>query len=119
MRDHALLSFLCNSGARIQEALDLCPEAIRFDTPSCVRRLGKGRKERICPLRPETVVLLKKLLERQPRAPNERMFVNRYGEPLSASGVPQPRQRCEPSNGTSAVMEAGCEPARLARQALK
>ena len=87
MRDHALLSFLYNSGARIQEALELCPKAIRFDSPSCVRLTGKGRKERICPLWPETVLLLKKLLERQPRAPDQRLFVNRYGEPLSASGV--------------------------------
>jgi site-specific recombinase XerD len=87
MRDHALLSFLYNSGARIQEALDLCPDAVRFDSPSCVRLTGKGRKERICPLWPETVILLQKLLERQPRAPNQRLFVNRYGEPLSASGV--------------------------------
>ena len=87
MRDHALLSFLYNSGARIQEALDLCPEAIRFEAPHCVRLHGKGRKERICPLWPETVTLLKKLLERQPRAPNQRLFVNRYGEPLGASGV--------------------------------
>lgn len=87
MRDHALLSFLYNSGARIQEALDLCSHAIRFDSPSCVRLTGKGRKERICPLWPETVILLKKLLERQPRAPDQRLFVNRYGEPLSASGV--------------------------------
>jgi site-specific recombinase XerD len=87
MRDHALLSFLYNSGARIQEALDLCTEAIRFESPSCVRLHGKGRKERICPLWPETVMLLNKLLERQPRAPTERVFVNRYGEPLGASGV--------------------------------
>jgi len=87
MRDHALLSFLYNSGARIQEVLDLCPDAIRFDSPSCVRLIGKGRKERMCPLWPETVMLLKKLLERQPRAPDQRLFVNRYGEPLSASGV--------------------------------
>ncbi len=87
MRDHALLSFLYNSGARIQEALDLCPDAIRFESPSCVRLIGKGRKERICPLWPETVMLLKKLLERQPRGPDQRLFVNRYGEPLSASGV--------------------------------
>jgi site-specific recombinase XerD len=87
MRDHALLSFLYNSGARIQEALDLCSEAIRLEAPSCVRLHGKGRKERICPLWPETVMLLKKLLERQPRASNERVFVNRYGEPLGASGV--------------------------------
>lgn len=87
LRDHALLSFLYNSGARIQEALDLCPQAIRFEAPSCVRLYGKGRKERICPLWPETVALIKALLERQPRASNEPVFVNRYGKPLSASGV--------------------------------
>jgi site-specific recombinase XerD len=87
MRDHALLSFLYNSGARIQEVLDLCPKAIRFEAPNFVRLQGKGRKERICPLWPETVVLLRKLLERQPRAPDELLFVNRYGEPLGASGV--------------------------------
>lgn len=61
--------------------------AIRFESPNCVRLTGKGRKERICPLWPETVMLLKKLPERQPRAPDQRLFVNRYGEPLSASGV--------------------------------
>lgn len=87
LRDHALLSFLYNSGARIQEALDLTPEAIRFEAPNCVRLYGKGRKERICPLWPETVQLLKTLLERQPCAANEQMFVNRYGEPLGASGA--------------------------------
>lgn len=86
-RDHTLLSFLYNTGARIQEALDVCPAAIRFDTPLCVRLLGKGRKERICPLWPETVALLKALLKRQPRADDEALFVNRYGAPLSASGV--------------------------------
>ena len=32
-------------------------------------------------------MLLKALLERRPRAPNEPVFVNRYGKPLSASGV--------------------------------
>ena len=87
MRDHALLSLLYNSGARIQEALDLCPGSIRFEAPYFVRLRGKGRKERVCPLWPETVTLLKKLLERRPRASDERIFVNRYGKPLGASGV--------------------------------
>ena len=86
-RDYALLSFLYNTGARIQEALDLCPKAIRLEAPACVRLYGKGRKERLCPLWPETASLLKSLLQRQPRAENERLFVNRYGEPLGASGV--------------------------------
>jgi site-specific recombinase XerD len=86
-RDHALLSFLYNTGARIQEALDVCPRAIRFDSPACVRLYGKGRKERICPLWPETVSLLRSLLKRQPRTDDEPLFVNRYGAPLGASGV--------------------------------
>ena len=87
MRDYALLSFLYNSGARIQEALDLCPDVIRFESRGCVRLTGKGRKERICPLWPETMtLLLKKLLERQPQARDQRLFVNRYGELFSASG---------------------------------
>lgn len=86
-RDHALLSFLYNTGARIQEALDLCPQAIRFDSPTSVRLYGKGRKERISPLWPETVALLRSLLERMPRPENAPLFINRYGNPLSASGV--------------------------------
>ena len=86
-RDHALLAFLYNTGARIQEALDVCPRAIRFESPAQVELLGKGRKSRICPLWPETVDVLKALLRRQPRANDEPIFVNRYGEPLGAAGV--------------------------------
>jgi len=86
-RDHALLAFLYNTGARIQEALDVCPRAIRFDSPSQVELLGKGRKSRICPLWPETVDVLKALLKRQPRLDDEPIFVNRYGQPLGAAGV--------------------------------
>lgn len=86
-RDHVLLAFLFNSGARIQEALDLTPQALRLESPFHVRLLGKGRKERICPLWPETVELLKAFLKRKPRRQDERIFVNRYGNPLGASGV--------------------------------
>jgi len=86
-RDHALLAFLYNTGARIQEALDVCPQVIRFESPAQVELLGKGRKSRICPLWPETVNVLKALLKRQPRADNEPIFVNRYGQPLGAVGV--------------------------------
>jgi site-specific recombinase XerD len=86
-RDYALLAFLYNTGARIQEALDVTPEAIRFQSPAQVRVLGKCRKERICPLWPETVDLLKALLKRKPRANNEPIFINRYGHPLGAAGV--------------------------------
>lgn len=86
-RDHALFAFLYNTGARIQEALDVCPRAIRLESPAQVELLGKGRKSRICPLWPETVEVLKALLKRQPRADDAPIFVNRYGQPLGAAGV--------------------------------
>jgi site-specific recombinase XerD len=86
-RDHVLLAFLYNTGARIQEALDLSVQALRLESPFQVRLFGKGRKERICPLWPETVELLKALLKRKPRREDEPIFVNRYGNPLKASGV--------------------------------
>ena len=85
-RDHALLALLYNTGARIQEALDLCPRAVRLESPGQVRLMGKGRKERLCPIWPETADLLAALLQRQPRRPDEQIFVNRYGHPLGASG---------------------------------
>jgi site-specific recombinase XerD len=86
-RDHALIALLYNTGARIQEALDLCPRSIRFRSPAQVTLFGKGRKERVCPLWPETVDLITALLKRQPRLDDEPIFVNRYGEPLGAAGV--------------------------------
>ena len=86
-RDHALLGFLYNTGARIQEALSLCPSNIRLTAPAQVKLYGKGRKERICPLWPETAALLAALLKRQPRPDPEPLFVNRYGRPLGAAGV--------------------------------
>jgi len=101
-RDHALLSFLYNTGARIQEALNVCPQAIRLDPPACVRLFGKGRKERVCPLWPETVSLLRALLKRQPRADSEPIFVNRYGNPLGASGARFKLATCVKAAATTA-----------------
>lgn len=86
-RDHVLLAVLYNTGARIQEALNISPRALRLQSPYHVRLFGKGRKERICPLWPETAELLKALLKKHSRGEDESIFVNRYGDPLGAAGV--------------------------------
>jgi site-specific recombinase XerD len=86
-RDHALLGFLYNTGARIQEALNVQPQAIRLDPPAHVELLGKGRKSRICPLWPETVDLIRALLARCPCERGQPIFRNCYGDPISAAGV--------------------------------
>jgi site-specific recombinase XerD len=85
-RDHALMSLLYNTGARIQEALDLRPQDIHLKSPAHVRLMDKGRKERISPIWPETADLITALIRRQPRKPDEPIFVNRYRAPLTASG---------------------------------
>ncbi len=54
--------------------------------PAHVRLLGKGQKERISPIWPETAELLTSLIERNGIRPDERLFINRYGAPLTASG---------------------------------
>src|SRR5439155_1675813 len=86
-RDHTLLALLYNSGARISEALRLCRRDIRLDAPPQIRLYGKGRKERICPLWPETANLLVAFLRHNAAGPEEPIFRNRYGEPLGAAGA--------------------------------
>ena len=86
-RDHVLLAVLYNTGARIAEALNLSSRAIRLESPFQVRLFGKGRKERICPLWPETAELLRALVKRQSCGDDEPIFRNRYGRSLGAAGV--------------------------------
>ena len=73
-RDYALLATMFNTGARVQEIVALWVPDLRLDAPAQVRLHGKGRKERLCPLWPQTADLLRALLaqrgrERQPDEP--------------------------------------------------
>jgi site-specific recombinase XerD len=86
-RDHTLLLFLYNSGARASEAVgvtigDLDLSATRDGS---VRLLGKGSKVRRCPLWARTGAALQTLIAGRPSpAP---VFVNRRGQPLTRYGV--------------------------------
>lgn len=84
-RDRALLLFLYNSGARVSESLAVRPRDVRLDRPRQVRFLGKGRKERLCPLWPETAAALRPMTTAVPS--DEPIFRNARGAPLSRDGV--------------------------------
>lgn len=88
-RDHALLLALFNTGARVQEILDLRPIDLQLVRPFQVRLRGKGRKERLCPLWPRTVTILRALLaEHQVDAESTaQLFRNHNGQPLTRFGV--------------------------------
>ena len=83
-RDHALLLFLYNTGARVSEALAIRACDLRLEKPRQVRLLGKGRKERICPLWSETASALQRII----RGGTETfLFRNSRGAPLTRDGV--------------------------------
>lgn len=88
-RDHALLLFLYNTGARASEAAQVTVGALTLDPPPAVRFVGKGRKTRICPLWPDTASVLRELLG--PAAADgpadARLFRNIRGQPLTRYGV--------------------------------
>jgi site-specific recombinase XerD len=83
-RDRALMLFLYNTGARVGEAIALHFRDLRLSRPAQVRLLGKGRKERLCPLWPETVAALKQIINTDI---DENVFRNSRGKPLTRDGV--------------------------------
>ena len=89
VRDKALMLFLFNTGARVQECVDVTIDRLRLDSQGQVTLLGKGRKERSCPLWPETVqAILAYLPHRSPRNTQEsRLFLNATGNPITRFGV--------------------------------
>ena len=88
-RDHALLLFMYNTGARVQETVDLRPSWISFSDPYMVEIIGKGRKRRTCPIWDKTARRLKQVLLEQDWVvgTDTPVFLNRSGQPLGRFGI--------------------------------
>lgn len=83
-RDYALLTTMFNTVGRVQEMISLRVRDVRFDKPPQVRLFGKGRKELICPLWPQTAEILRTFLAERTGEPlaNDPLFRNRDGVAL-------------------------------------
>ncbi len=90
-RDLALLSLMYDTGARVQEMIDLTPSAIHFDKPNTIQITGKGNKTRIVPLLEEQVKILRNYLTEfdilSPQTRSYPMFFNSRREKLTRAGV--------------------------------
>ena len=88
-RDYALLATMFNAGARVQEIADLRVCDLQLTKPFQLRLFGKGRKERYCPLWPQTAAVLRAFLkERNLDWRSEaRVFLNHRGAPLTRFGI--------------------------------
>jgi integrase/recombinase XerD len=85
VRDHALLLFLYNSGARADEAAKLTVGNLQLGASQSVQLRGKGNKVRICPLWPTTATSLTRLVAE--RNKNEAVFLGRTNQPLTRFGI--------------------------------
>jgi integrase/recombinase XerD len=85
-RNSALLLLLYNTGARVQEVVDLDVCDVRLDPVPVVTIEGKGRKQRTCPLWARTVDALKAWLTER-GADEGPLFLNIQGRRLSRSGI--------------------------------
>ena len=89
-RDAVLLSVLYDTGARVQELIDMTAGDVRLDQPAQVRLFGKGRKMRAVPLMDPTAQLLRDHLREHgldsPEKSEEPVFQNRQGARLTRWG---------------------------------
>lgn len=86
LRDHLLLLFLYNTGARVQEAANLLIKHVEFGDRPRVHLHGKGDKWRVCPLWAQTTSLFTRLLENRSSTEGP-IFVSRGGIPLTRFGI--------------------------------
>lgn len=86
-RDYALLLFLYNCGARVGEAAGLRWDDLQLVAPRQVRLRGKGKKERLLPLWPETANALHRLRGVTRGADQQCVFANRHGQPMTRDGI--------------------------------
>jgi site-specific recombinase XerD len=91
-RNLALLALMYDTGARVQEIIDLTPESLKTESkPYTLRLFGKGRKSRVVPLMEEQIVILKRYMEENHLFENHKLkhplFFNSRNEKLTRAGV--------------------------------
>lgn len=90
-RDLAMMALLYDSGARVQEMLDLTPQDIHLTMPYYVTLFGKGRKKRLVPIQKAQADILNRYLVEnrldRPSANHRPLFQNNRGGKLTAAGV--------------------------------
>lgn len=87
VREHALLSLLYDSGARVSEISSAVRGDVRLEAPATVRILGKGRKVRVVPLCKQVSEIMGRYMDAYTGAPGDSLFMNRSGVPIGRAGI--------------------------------
>ena len=86
-RDRTLLLVAAQAGLRVSELIRLNCQHVVLGTGAHVRCLGKGRKERCTPLRPEAAMMLDAWLRQRQGCPEDPVFPSIRGGRLSRDAV--------------------------------
>lgn len=90
-RDLTMLSLLYNSGARVQELIDLTPLSVRRSKPYYIELIGKGSKKRVVPIEETMMKLLISYMEENrlnmPGMEHHPLFFNAWGSKLTNPGI--------------------------------
>ena len=88
-RDHVMLRFLYNTGARADEVAKMKVGDVHFsaskEETAVVDIMGKGRKQRMCPLMKATEGELRTMIGS--RTADTPLFVGRQGHPMTRYGI--------------------------------
>lgn len=87
-RDYTLLLTMYNVGARVSEMANLKVKNVFLNKGkeiSYLSIMGKGRKERNCPIWERTKNVLSQMIAGKDQ--EDYVFLNRYGEPISRHGI--------------------------------
>jgi integrase/recombinase XerD len=87
-RDLTMLVILYDTGARVQELIDLKLQQIRLSSKPIVYLQGKGNKTRIVPISNDTANIIKKYIaDNEITSPTDNLFKNKQQKPLTRAGV--------------------------------
>ena len=86
-RDRTLLLVAIQTGLRVSELIGLNCQDVILGTGAHVRCLGKGRKQRCTPLRPETAKMLKAWLRERHGQPEDPLFPSIRGTRFSRDAI--------------------------------
>jgi len=90
-RDLTLLSLMYDTGARVQEIIDLSPSMLRLNKPPTIKIIGKGNKARLVPMLDAQTEHLKNYLKEnrlnEPFANMYPLFFNSRKEKLTRAGI--------------------------------
>lgn len=86
-RDLMIMVLLYESGARVQELIDLTPLHLHFGKTTTLELHGKGNKSRLVPLNKDVSSMLERYIRLYERETDAPLFTNRNGRKLTRAGV--------------------------------